>query len=142
MGRPTLYRPDHCALVVQCGKDGKSLHQTSSILDISVQTLYEWQKRYPDFADAITRAREFAQAWWEDKAQAGLGDRNFNPRLWEFQARNRFPTSYRDISRTEITGADGGPVELGRADRDGILAEVKRRGLRMARREPVKGPAV
>ena len=37
---------------------------------------------------------------------------NFNSTAFIFQVKNRFRGDYMDTSRTEVTGKDGGPVQM------------------------------
>lgn len=93
-GRPTDYRDSHCAQVIELGKQGKSHAQIAAALDVSRQTMYTWQEKHPEFLDAITRARDLAQAWFEEKGQIGLADKTFNAALWDKQVSARFRNEY------------------------------------------------
>lgn len=110
-GRPTDYLPEMCEQVVELGRQGKSHAQIAAALDVARQTLYNWQDTYPEFLDAITRARDLSQAWFEDKGQTGLETSGFNASLWAKQVSARFPDDYTERQKREITGKDGGPVE-------------------------------
>ena len=37
---------------------------------------------------------------------------NFNSTAFIFQVKNRFRSDYMDTNRTEVTGKDGGPVQM------------------------------
>lgn len=93
-GRPTDYSPGLCGRVVELGRLGKSHAQIAADLDVSRQTLYNWQEAHPEFLDAITYARDLAQAWFEDKGQEGLSDKGFNASLWAKQMSARFRDEY------------------------------------------------
>lgn len=110
--RPTLYRPEHCELVVELGRQGKSHAQIAATLDVSRQTLHNWAAVHPEFLDAITHARDLAQAWFEDKGQEGLDRAGFNASLWAKQVSCRFPDDYTDRQKRELTGRDGGPIAV------------------------------
>ena len=110
-GRPTDYREEYCAEVVELGRQGKSHAQIAASLDVSRQTLHNWANSHPEFLDAITHARDLAQAWFEDKGQAGLETPGFNASLWAKQVSARFPDDYTERQKREVTGKDGGPVE-------------------------------
>jgi hypothetical protein len=96
MARPTDYLPEYCDQVVELGRQGKSHAQIAATLDVSRQTLYNWQAAHPEFLDAIMRARDLAQAWFEDKGQAGLDSSGFNASLWAKQVSCRFRDDYTD----------------------------------------------
>ena len=110
-GRPTDYRSEHCERVLELGRIGKSHAQIAAALDVSRQTLHNWAKAHPEFFDAITHARDLAQAWWEDQGQEGLVMPGFNASLWAKSVSARFPDDYTERQRRELTGADGGPVQ-------------------------------
>lgn len=109
-GRPTIYDPAHCERVIELGREGKSHAQIAAALDVARMTLYEWASRHPEFSDAITRAKDLAQAWFEDRGQAGLSSREFNASLWAKQVSCRFREDYTDTSKQEISGPGGGPI--------------------------------
>lgn len=110
-GRPTLYEAAHCETVVELGGQGKSHAQIAAALGVSRQSLYEWASVHPEFSVAITHARDLALAWWEDQAQTNLATSGFNASLWSRSMAARFPADYTERKQTELTGANGGPVE-------------------------------
>lgn len=126
MGRPTKYRPEICDVVIQSGREGKSRAQIAAILDVSFSTLQLFERTYPDFSAAMIRARELAQAWWEDAGQRGIMSREFNANAYSLQIRNRFPEAWRERTTVEHSGIDGGAIEL--ASPSQIRAELVRRG--------------
>jgi hypothetical protein len=109
VGRPSGYRPEFCELVLELGAQGKSFTQMAVATGYTKASLHGWRDQYPEFATALARAVELSQQWWEEKAQAGLGDRNFNAALWMKIAASRFREDYAD--RKEVTGANGGPIQ-------------------------------
>lgn len=110
-GRPTDYRPEFCEQVVELGRQGKSPAQIAAALDVSRAVLYLWGDTYPEFLTAFTRARDLAQAWFEDRGQEGLTMPGFNASLWAKQVSARYPDDYTERQKRELTGANGGPVE-------------------------------
>lgn len=103
-GRPTDYRSEHCARVIELGRAGKSRAQIAAVLDISRQTLDNWQAAHPEFLEAMTRAKDLSLAWWETAGQEGIFERSFNATAWGLQVRNRFPEDYRDKTELHHTG--------------------------------------
>jgi hypothetical protein len=60
-GRPSLYDPDyHPKKVVGYCLLGLTNEQIAGVFDIAVSTLYEWQKEYPGFSEAIKSGKEEA----------------------------------------------------------------------------------
>lgn len=106
-GRPTDYRPEYCEQVVELGREGRSYTQIAARMDIAKSTLYLWMDAHPEFSDAMTRARELAQCWFEDKGQGGLETPGFNASLWAKQVSARFPDDYTERSKRELSGAEG-----------------------------------
>lgn len=97
-GRPTKYDPAMCETVIELGEQGKSKAQICADLRIKFDTYKEWQKQHPEFLEAVKEAELLAQAWWENKGQAGLdaGPGMFNATAYIFQMKNRFRHDYSD----------------------------------------------
>ena len=113
-GRPTLYRTEYCDKVVELGRDGLSRVQIAAEFDVAKSTLQEWEKQYPEFSVAITRAMTLSQAWWEKKGQECLimpAGATFQSSVWSRSMAARFPDDWRENSKLEHTGKDGGPIE-------------------------------
>lgn len=116
VGRPSKYDPSYCDMVIELGKLGKSFEQMASQLHVSYRTLCRWRDEHPDFRHALEDAQAFEQAWWEEMAQSYLvntyqGD-SLNASMWSRSMAARFPKKYSDRSKVELTGKDGGAVEI------------------------------
>jgi hypothetical protein len=111
VGRPSEYYPAYCAQAVAFGKQGKSKAYIAAQFGVSRQTLDTWTKAHPEFLDAITRAMALSQAWWEDAGQKGMTADKFNASVWSRSMAARFPEDWRENSRHEHTGANGGPIQ-------------------------------
>lgn len=113
-GRPTLYRPEYCEKVIELGKEGNSRVQIAAELGVAKSTLQEWEKEFPEFSVAITRAMTFSQAWWETKGKECLvmpAGATFQSSVWSRSMAARFPDDWRENSKMEHVGKDGGPIE-------------------------------
>lgn len=117
VGRPTLYRPEYCERVIELGREGRSKAQMASRLDVCCNTLDNWAKENPEFLSALTRARDLAKAWWEDKGQDNLTSSVFQTGLWSRSMAARFPDDYTERQKKEHSGPDGGPVQISRVER-------------------------
>lgn len=111
VGRPSAYKPEFCQEVINLGKAGKSITQIACALGVHKDTVYEWEKTIPEFSDALTRARQESQAWWEDQGQIGLTADKFQASLWAKQVSCRFPDDYREKQDLNLGGQKDNPVK-------------------------------
>ena len=82
--------------------------QTRQILDLGLHTFDRWMKRYPKFAEKII---EIEEAMIDDVEVVLLSNAKAGKqRAIEFFLSNRRRKKYRNTIRSEITGAEGGPV--------------------------------
>lgn len=109
-GRPSKYKPEYCATVEDLGKQGKSQEQIAACLDVDPATLRNWSDAEPDFLLALTRAKAFEQAWWEDVGQSALFADKFQAAVWSKSMSARFKDKYTEKLKQENTGPDGGPM--------------------------------
>ena len=131
-GRPcgtTEYKPEYDDKVIEWGKQGKSRAWISDELGVVRNTLKNWEARYPSFLTAMERAHIAAQRWWEEAGQTGMFSREFNAPIWSRSMAARFPDDWRETSRQEQTGANGGPIKVEASD---AVAELTRRLARLA----------
>ena len=103
--RPTKYEDSHCQVVIDAGKEGKSIAWMACELEVSVDSLYEWEKVYPQFSEALTQARLLSQRWWEDKGQEGMVTPGFSAPIWSRSMAARFPKDWRENKGVEVSGA-------------------------------------
>lgn len=96
MGRPTKYDPSYCEKVIEWGRAGKSKTWIASELNVTRECLYEWMRTNQEFSDAMTRAKQLEQRWWEDKGQDGLDADKFNGGVWSRSMAARFPQDWRE----------------------------------------------
>src|SRR5215831_15887279 len=56
-GRPSTYRPEYCQRVIDHMGKGKSLTAFAGSIGAGKETVYGWITAYPDFAEAVDKAR-------------------------------------------------------------------------------------
>lgn len=112
VGRPTDYDPRFCEVAIEAGKQGKSWTWIAAECGVSKQTAYTWMDKHPEFLDAMRLSRTLAQQWWEDLGQRGAEGADVNARIWERSMAARFPDDWREVKATEISGKDGGAIEI------------------------------
>lgn len=77
-------------------------------LDVSMDTLNEWGRIYPAFSDSYARAKALQERIWLINSM----DNRYNSQFAQFFGKNCL--GYKD--RTELSGPDGGPIQLAAVD--------------------------
>jgi hypothetical protein len=103
----TAYRPEMCELIIGWGREGKSRTWMCAELDITRETLAQWEKLHPQLTDALTRARVLSQRWWEDAAQENLKHPTFKDGLWRANMASRFRDEWTETKNVNQTNEDG-----------------------------------
>lgn len=131
MGRPTKLTAELsdqlCALLA----DGWFLDHACAEVGVSRKVVYEWLEAaekadasdlHTEFRDACERARSAGERKYLDRiadiaeessVQYGRGEgksRDWKAHAWRLERMN--PSRYKETRRTEITGANGGPVVM------------------------------
>ena len=114
VGRPTKYDPAMLTIMEMLAKEGASKAELTLAIGINRDTFHEWTRSNPEFSEAVKRCELHAQVWWEAHGRKGMTGQNpnFNATAFIFQMKNRFRGDYMDTNRTEVTGKDGGPVQM------------------------------
>ncbi|MGO9171996.1 MAG: hypothetical protein ACLP7P_08540 [Rhodomicrobium sp.] len=94
-GRPSVYDPAMCEIVIACGREGMCREEIAAVLDISHKTFSRWLAEHEDFCQAATRAKELEYAWWLSAGRRGQFKRGWNAQGWALQMRNRFAERFR-----------------------------------------------
>lgn len=104
VGAPTLYEDSFPERAIEMGMKGYSFVLIARDLGVVRQTLYDWARRHPEFADALMHAREYSLGFYEQLGLSGItAGREFNDRQFLVMAGNLHPREYRN--RVEHTGA-------------------------------------
>jgi orotate phosphoribosyltransferase-like protein len=91
VGRPSKYKKQYCSKVIELFSEGKSVIQIAAELDVSRDTIYEWQKAHPEFSDSIKKGMTKSEAFWERLLQgAASGLASVNSAALIFLLKNRF----------------------------------------------------
>ncbi len=106
-GRPTKYKEEYCDLVMEVGSEGGWLAEMAEACDVHRSTMDEWAGKHPKFSEALTRAKQKAQAWFEKTGRHGMTADKFNSSLWARQMSSRHPDEYTERNRLEHTGKGG-----------------------------------
>lgn len=111
-GRPSGYQPEFCEKVIALGKEGASKADIADALDISLRTLYNWTELHPDFMQAMEKAEVKAEVWWAAQGKKALWTPGFNTAAWSRAMAARFPKTWRENKNVEVSGKEGGPIEI------------------------------
>lgn len=134
-GQPTKYRKEydrqayrHCLL-------GATDDDLAALFDVNVWTIHEWKKAQPSFLKALREGKEEADAKVaESMYRASVGYSHEDVHVSNYQGqitltpltkhyppdtraaslwlRNRQPRKWRDKTAHELTGPDGGPMQV------------------------------
>ena len=109
VGRPTKYRPEYCQQVIDFMGQGYSLTAFAGSIVVDRDSVYEWERTYPEFSVAVKAARGCRVATLERGLLLdGQPSAQVTARI--FALKNACPDEWRD--RHEMTGADGAPLAV------------------------------
>lgn len=132
MARPTEYKEEYCqkvqeyldecqdeeVQVVKQSSDKYEMYENklkvklptlkgfAMFIDVNESTLYEWDKKYPEFSKSLDRIRTEQHNRLINNGLSG----DYNPTIAKLILSSNHGMSEKTVS--EITGKDGGPVEL------------------------------
>ena len=119
MGRPSKLTTATAHTAEVLARLGFKDEKLAAAIGISRSTLHEWRKANPDFADTLNAAKTSADARVMDALyQRATGyeapDGTHippHPTAIIFYLKNRRPAEWRDVTRSEISGPDGAPIQ-------------------------------
>jgi hypothetical protein len=98
-GRPSLYLPEYCDLVIAKMGEGLSLTAFAGFIGVSVDTIYGWIKCHADFSEAVSRATPARVLALETKLLRSRKGAETTAAI--FALRNAAPNEWRDVKHTE-----------------------------------------
>ena len=104
-GRPTKYTSEMPSFLYECLAEGQSVTEFAVKAGVSKSTVYKWAEDYEEFSDALIRAREASQAYWENKLKSMMTDPKVNAPLVKLYFANRF--NWNDKQSVDNTSSDG-----------------------------------
>ncbi len=114
----TKYKPEYVQKAYEYLASGKSIVQLARTLGVCRDTIYVWEKAYPDFKEALKVGRDHSQAHWEDELESMMYNREVNTGLVKLYFANRFKWLDRP-EEEEITITDNKKtIRITRAVRD------------------------
>lgn len=144
-GRPTSYKPVFAEQAEKLCKLGATDIELADFFEVSDRTIYRWQVQFPEFCQALKAGKETSDERVERSLyHKAVGYTFDSEKVFQFQGeivrtktrehvppdttaaifwlKNRRPEEWRDVSRQEHTGKDGGPIQHEELSARDILA--------------------
>lgn len=102
MGCPPKYKPEYCQQVIDFMGKGYSLTAFAGHIKVARETIYDWERRYPDFSDAIKKARAARLSALEEVLLKATNSHTVTARI--FALKNAAPSEWRDRHDVEHSG--------------------------------------
>jgi transposase len=105
VGQPSKYKPEFCDLLIDHMATGLSFESFAAVVGVHRDTLYEWEKVHPEFAEAKKLAFDQCLLTWE---KIGIGNiinkesRSLNASIWIFNMKNRFKWRDKQADETDV----------------------------------------
>lgn len=128
VGRPTIYKSEYCAKVIEFMSEGYSLEAFAGHIGHHKQTIYEWRDKHQGFGDAIKRGFDACRVFWERQGMNGLftdKETKFNATVWIFNMKNRF--GWRDQQSIELANKEGESFRISSEIENATDEELKER---------------
>jgi transposase-like protein len=120
-GRPTKFNPERCEKIITALRGGNYRETACKYAGISNQTLRNWLKQaenpdappeYMEFLCAVEKAEADAEVADIALIRRSAQDGQWQAAAWIRERKNPERWGRRDASKIEVTGADGGPVDM------------------------------
>jgi len=90
------FTKDHAKIVLDLGKEGASQKAMYAAIGISKDTAAKLKKDDEFFAETMSMATTYGQAYWENMMLANIDNKGFNSRIAEIALRGQYPDDYKD----------------------------------------------
>ena len=94
--RKYVFKPEMCDRMIELGKLGSSQKMIWADIGITKEVAKSWEKKYPEFKDALDMALVHAQAYWEKMMLENVNNKAFNSRMVEIAVRGQFQDTYKE----------------------------------------------
>lgn len=152
-GRPTKYRPEFAEQAEKLCRLGATNIEIADFFGVAVSCVHRWCDAHPEFRDALKRGKDDADANVEQSLyRKALGYSHPDTHVSNYQGdvtitpitkhyppdttacifwlKNRQPGRWRDKQEHEVSGKDGGPVQVETSRKpvlnfDAVMARLK-----------------
>lgn len=121
-GRKTVWTPAVEQKLLQALREGCTRRAACAYAGIGESTLYDHLSQLPEFSESLTRAEDAAEAGFTLVIQKAAADGDW--KAAESWLKRRRRTDWGDKVEQEISGKDGGPIEVKAIDYRTSLAAV------------------
>jgi hypothetical protein len=97
-----IFTPEMAETVLELGKQGSSQKNMFAAIGISKDTAAKWKKEDPFFAETMSMATTYGQAYWENMMLANIENKSFNSRVAEICLRGQYPEEYKETRDTKV----------------------------------------
>jgi hypothetical protein len=96
MAKKFKFNEDHAKVILELGQQGASQKAMYAAISISKDTAAKLKKEDPLFAETMSLATTYGQAFWENMMLANIDNKTFNSRVAEISLRGQYPDDYRE----------------------------------------------
>jgi hypothetical protein len=142
VSRQSKYSPEYCNTVCLLAQGGKFPEQWCATIGVTLMTLHNWVKAYPEFREAVVIGRHLIAAYWTQRAVEAIDQPKTRQALLIEILRKRLPELWGDKAREDVWGmlAVGQDMEIsaqGNSLRNLTDEELKERLEMLRRREAI-----
>ncbi len=121
-----FYDPAFCERVVEMGKQGLCVEEMALELGCERKSLYNWIEAHEEFKQAMEDARDCEFAYYMKRLRNAFDMPNVGGQatMMKLAMQMRFPERYRETTRVEHTGADGGAIKYETKSNEEILSSL------------------
>ena len=88
-GEPLKYKQKYCIKLIEMMAEGKDKTTIGAEMGITYSNLVLWEKKYPEFGEAMRIGKQLSARWWLEVGRINLNNRGFNSTLWVMNMNNR-----------------------------------------------------
>ena len=96
MSAKKKFTKEMAQVILELGKEGASQKAMYAAIGISKDTANRLKKEDPLFAETMSMATTYGQAYWENMLLANIDNKAFNSRIAEIALRGQYPDDYKD----------------------------------------------
>lgn len=133
-GRPSKYEPRFCDEVEKAMGAGYSLTSFAHVIGVARSTINEWMANFPEFSEAVSRAKAARLHRWETLALrvAEKGGGPGTATVIVFGLKNMGGDEWSDKQQLEHTGPGGGAIKTEAIISDDLKSALDALAIRVA----------